>query len=155
MRVGVFRFGDPCTITSVILFTLRDVLCTYADKKKKGESVLTTLAIANVWMKYKHGASVQIYWQCRTRVAKVKALALPLWLPQIPHILVQIQTQISELRDRRLTSWSIVWVIKKGALITSWVKHVWHGLLKLCRSNKSERFGEIHQRLKGDGCGTS
>ena len=48
MCVGVLEFGDPCPITSLILFTLRDVLCTYADKKKKGESVLTTLAIAKV-----------------------------------------------------------------------------------------------------------
>jgi hypothetical protein len=50
-RVHVLRvlgFGDPCPVTSLILFTLRDVLCTYADKRKKGESVLTTLAIAKV-----------------------------------------------------------------------------------------------------------
>jgi hypothetical protein len=48
MCIRVLGFGDPCLIISLILFTLRDVLCTYADKKKKGESVLTTLAIAKV-----------------------------------------------------------------------------------------------------------
>jgi len=88
--IRVLGFGDPCPIISLILFTLRDMLCTYADKKKKGESVLTTLAIVKVLMKFEQGASVQIYWQCTARVAGENSLAvpLPLWLPQIPHGLV-------------------------------------------------------------------
>jgi hypothetical protein len=67
MCIRVLEFGDPCPTISLIIFTLRDVLCTNADNKKTGENVLTTLEIVKVWVKYEQEASVQIYWPCRTK----------------------------------------------------------------------------------------
>jgi hypothetical protein len=62
-------------------------------------------------------ATVEWYWQGKTKGLLENPVPVPLCPPQIPHGLTRVQTRTSAMRSRRITAWPITSMLNKLGII--------------------------------------